>query len=313
MKIRKILVILLSLIILLLSGCAANSPQGEEDTKKEQVEKIKLYYGDAHNEKMVTEEREISFIQGEDKYKVILEELIKGPENQELTANIAENTKVYGTIKQESDLIVNFSQDFNQFGGSVAEIIAVGSVINTITQLGDIERVKILVKGEELMGPSGEPRGFMASFPKQPDNETGNTDVVLYFSNKNADKVVGKTRKVTGSPEENREDFIKRVLEELIAGPEGGDIYPTIPKEAIVVSVNINQDTVLVDFSEEMHTKHWGGAAGESMTINSIVNTLTEFDFVKRVQITVNQKPLAIEHTVLEEPVERNEAIIQDN
>jgi len=310
MRTTKILILFLALIILFLFGCASNSSQGEEDIKKDRVEKIKLYYGDANNEKMVTEEREISFPQGVDKYKLILEELIKGPENQELTANIAENTKVYGTIKQKSDLIVNFSKEFNQFGGSVAEIIAVGSIINTITQLDDIERIKIMVEGEELMGSNGEPRGFMTSFPKQPDNEEGNTDVVLYFSNKNADKVVGEKRKVTGSPEENKEDFIKEVLEELIAGPLGEEIYRTIPKEVVVVSVSINQGTVLVDFSEEMHTKHWGGAAGESMTINSIVNTLTEFDFIKRVQITVNQKPLAIEHMILEDPVERNEAII---
>lgn len=309
MKKTKILCAFLTLFLLVLSGCANNSPQG--DTKGEKVEKVKLYYGDTNNEKMVTEEREISFAQGEDKYKVILEELIKGPEDQDLRANISENTKVYGTIKQGSDLIVDFSKEFSQFAGSMAEIIGVGSVVNALTQLDDIKRVKILVEGEELIGPSGEARGFMTAFSDQPDEETATTDVTLYFSNKNADKVVGEKRKISGSPEEDREAFIKKVLEELIAGPEEENAFPTIPKEAVVVSVKIDQGTALVDFSEEMHTKHWGGAAGESMTIYSIVNTLTEFDFIQKVQITVTQKPLAIEHTVLEEPVERNESIIE--
>ncbi|HHT64033.1 MAG: GerMN domain-containing protein [Bacillota bacterium] len=309
---KKVRFILISLLMLLIAftGCAVKSPQ-EEDAKKAEVEKVKLYYGDANNEKMIPEEREISFAPGEDKYRIILQELIKGPENENLRSNISENTKVYGTILQDSDIIINFSSAFNQFGGSVAEIIAVGSVVNTMTGLDEIERVKILVEGEELVGPSGEPRGFMTAFPLDPGKQTETADVVLYFSNKNADKLGGETREVAATPEEDREDFIKKVLEELIRGPKKDDLYPAIPKEVVVISVKINQGTAEIDFSEEMHTRHWGGAAGETMTIYSIVNTLTEFDFIQRVKITVNKNPLAIEHTILEDPVERSESIIQ--
>lgn len=66
-------------------------------------------------------------------------------ENQ---ANIAQATNIYGTIRQNNDLIVNLSKEFNQFGGSVAETIAVGSIVNTMTQFEEISRVKILVEGE---------------------------------------------------------------------------------------------------------------------------------------------------------------------
>ena len=67
-----------------------------------------------------------------------------------------------------------------------------------------------------------------------------------------------------------------------------------------------------MDFSEEMHTKHWGGATGEALTINSIVNTLTEFPYIQRVKMTVEGEPMNIEHAILEEPVERNEGMIQN-
>jgi hypothetical protein len=66
------------------------------------------------------------------------------------------------------------------------------------------------------------------------------------------------------------------VLSELIEGPQRTDIYKTVPAEVNVQSVKVDENIASVDFSEEMHTKHWGGAAGESMTINSLVNTLTE-------------------------------------
>ena len=45
-----------------------------------------------------------------------------------------------------------------------------------------------------------------------------------------------------------------------------------------------------------------GGAAGETMTITSIVNTLTEFAGVDLVAITVAGKPLNIEHVILDAP-----------
>jgi len=65
-----------------------------------------------------------------------------------------------------------------------------------------------------------------------------------------------------------------------------------------------------VDFSQEMYTKHWRGAAGELMTVNSIANTMTEFENIKQVMPTVDGGPLSIEHMVVEEPLVRNESII---
>ncbi|MCR6546183.1 GerMN domain-containing protein [Dehalobacterium formicoaceticum] len=309
MKKISILGMIFLLLLLALPGCG-NNPPADETTK----ETIQLFYGDAQNEKMVSEAREISYTPEQDKYQVALEALIQGPENQAYMVNIDQNTKVLGTIQEGSDLIVDLSKEFNTFAGSMAEIMAVGSVVNTMTQFEGIERVKILVQGEELIGPSGNPRGFMTTFPTEPDGQTGNqdeTEVTLYFGNQNADKVVGEKRMVPGSPQKDQVEFIKNVLNALIAGPKGNNVFATIPEGVKVQSVTIDQGLLHVDFSEEMHTNHWGGAAGESMTINSIVNTVTEFDFINKVKITVDQSPLAIEHIVLDEPVERNEEMFE--
>ena len=43
------------------------------------TENITLFYGDEGNEKMVTEQRQISFNPEDDKYKLALIELIRGP------------------------------------------------------------------------------------------------------------------------------------------------------------------------------------------------------------------------------------------
>jgi germination protein M len=305
---RSTLFITLILVVAVCCGCSPRQTTPQADLITETVQ---LYYGDANNEKMVTEERDVSYRSGEDKYTAVLEELLKGPENEDYTANIPADSKVFGTIKQRNDLIVNFSGEFNNFAGSMAEIIGLGSVVNTMTQFEEIERVKILVEGNEYIGPSGEPLGFMGPFPTEPEPPRITSEITLYFGNDQATAVVGEKRVIEIPPDTNRERFIQLVLEELIKGPEKENIYPTIPKEVKVRGVSITDNLVHVDFSEEMHTRHTGGAAGESMTINSIVNTLTEFVYIDWVQLTVAGEPMAIEHVYLDMPLDRNEQMIQ--
>ena len=202
------------------AGCASRPPQEEIIT-----EEIKLYYGDIHNEKLVVEKRQASYRREEDKYRVALEELIKGPQDENHRANIPPETKVYGTIKQGSDLIVDFSREFNRFGGSVAEIVARGSIVNTLTQFAEIDRVKILVEGEEYIGPSGQPLGLMGPFSSSVESPLQEkAEVILYFGNRDATAVIGETRSITVLPDTDREKFVRAVLEELIRGTAARDL-----------------------------------------------------------------------------------------
>lgn len=300
-------------LVLLLAAGAVLGGCGENPARPQTItETAKLFYGDAGNEKIVSEDRQFSYQQWEDKYIVVLQELIRGPENSRHKANISPETKVYGTIKQNGTIIVDFSKEFNRFAGSMAEVIGVGSVVNTLTQFEGTKKVKILVEGEELIGPSGRPRGFMETFPAEAKPQEKEEEVVLYFSNHDATALVGETRTISFPPETSRHELIRLVLDELIGGPRNKNLKPTIPPEVKVLSVKIEGGTAHTDFSEEMHTKHWGGATGESMTINSIVNALTEFPYIRRVQMTVEGEPMNIEHAILNEPVERNEDMIQN-
>jgi germination protein M len=308
------------MLVGILPGCSLLNkpadPNANTAGNDQTTETVKLYYGDSGNEQIVSEERQISYASGGDQYRVMLEELIKGPQTPGYRANISPEAKVYGTIKQNEDLIVNFNQEFGKFGGSIAEIVGIGSVVNTLTQFGDIKRVKILIEGQEYIGPSGEPRGFIEPFSAEVKLASGlteqvNKEITLYFSNNNATAVVGEIRNLKLAADISQVEFIKRVVEELIQGPQQKDLYRTIPKEVQVKSVNITNSIAHVDFSEEMHSKHWHGAAGESMTINSMVNTLTEFTYIKKVKMTVEGQPMNIEHAILDEPLGRNAKMIQ--
>ncbi|MCR3921553.1 MAG: GerMN domain-containing protein [Firmicutes bacterium] len=305
---RKIAVLIL-LMLLIVSGCSGQKqtpPTEPEDV----TETVILYYGDAGNDKLVTEEREITYTKGGDRYRATLEALISGPETEGYTDNIPSGTSVYGTMRQEKILLVNFTHHFNSFGGSVGEIVAVASVVNTLIEFDDIEEVKILVAGTELIGPSGEPRGFMTRFTTDEGLPAVADEVTLYFAKQDATALIPEERSITYSSDLDLAKRLRLVLGELIEGPQQENLARTIPREVRVLSIAVQDGIAVVDFSAELHTEHTGGSAGETMTIASIVNTLTDFDGVDLVAITVEGDPLNIENVVLDAPIERQDSLI---
>lgn len=170
---QKAIILILTIILSITTyGCTTQnntpSPNNITDEITTHTETIQLFYGSAGNEKLITEESKITFSNPSDKYQLALETLFNGPTDTNLMRNIPEGTKVYETIVQDQDITVNLNSNFSGFPGSMAEILAVGSIVNTLTQFKEIERVKILVEGEELIGPNGNPRGFMIEFPLEP-------------------------------------------------------------------------------------------------------------------------------------------------
>jgi len=88
-------------------------------------------------------------------------------------------------------------------------------------------------------------------------------------------------------------DLYKSVLEELIKGPDTDDLYPVIPSDVRVNSVKISDSTATVDFSKEIITNFEEiphSSTTEILAIFSIVNTLTEFEEIERVKITIEGK-----------------------
>lgn len=298
----KRLCLLIAFVMLFTSGCFLKN-----ETKSESV---KLYYAIKGNIGLGIENRDIEFKDAKSKYTNTLNELIAGPaDSSKFETSINKDTKVLDVKVEKENLTVDFSKELRPFSGSMHEAAVVSSVVDTMLQFEELKKVRILVEGQELIAPSGEPYGFM-EFIDFSIGDMSEKEITLYFADSQAMYVVPEKRTIFVNKDIDDAGFYRIVLEELIKGPVSENLYRTIPDGVQVEYVELEEDLLKVDFSEEMHTKHWGGAAGESMTINSIVNTLTEFENIKRVMPTVDGGPLSIEHMVVEEPLTRNEDII---
>ena len=118
----------------------------------------------------------------------------------------------------------------------------------------------------------------------------GQMKVILYFSDDQAEYLIGEPRKIALRNEPA--DIARAVMEALITGPQSG-LQPTIPRDTQVRKVAVgNGGVCTVDFSKEIQTNHSGGTSGELMTVYSIVSSLTEnVPGVQSVRILVEGEP----------------------
>lgn len=278
-----------------------NSPISTLQNKT--VTEIKVFYGDEFNKMLVFEKRQISFTNEIEKFQNSLIELFKGPKSSNMRRNINENVKVYGVIRQNDSLIINLSKEFEGFAGTMSEIFGVGSIVNTCTQFSEIKSVKILVEGNEIIGPSGNSRGFITEFPLTA-TDVRKRSISLYFSDKDAIKLIKETREVTVDPSITKEEFAKLVLGEQIIGTKNKDLNSTLNAKIKVLSVKIKGDLATVNFSKEL-LKSCQGTTGESFAIDSIVNVLTDISGIKRVLIKLEEKTFETGHNIYDKPLTR--------
>lgn len=287
---------------------AAVQPESTQPAGGKAV-KVALYFPTEDNSALKKEEREIQVFNGAI-LKATVEALLKGPETAGLHNAIPEGTVLKGVNIKEKVAIVDFSKEFAT-ANDVAGVVERMSVVNTLTGIKGVERVRIHIDGAELTGPSGMPLGDMS--PAKLDENGAPIPgeiktITLYFGDSNAEKVIAEKREIVLSKGEQLERII---FLELMKGPETDGLHATIPKGTKLLSIRTNNGLCTLDLSSEFADNSPGGTAGESMTLNSIVNSLTELSSIKKVQFLIEgQKREVYTHAVFDLPFSRNEAII---
>lgn len=126
----------------------------EEEISEEQMRQtiVSLYFYNENTKSLVPEGRLIDVKELVDKpYDKLMELLIQGPNNRELSKTIPEGTKVNKIELKGDTLYIDFSKEFidNHEGGEEKEKATIYSIVNTMTNLTEINSIKILIDGEE--------------------------------------------------------------------------------------------------------------------------------------------------------------------
>ncbi len=302
-----------------------NSAAKESSTRDTQTDstaatgkmmKVKLYFAAEDNSALITEEREVQVIDGA-VLKASILALIDGPTVQGLGKTIPEGTVIRGISIKNKVATVDFSKEFGKTNG-LGEIVARLAVVNTLTEFEGVEKVRLRIEGTDMIGPSGMPLGEMGPALLDADGIPVSGEVktiTLYFSDSQAMYVMAEKREILleDALEETSDgdSLEKLVFLELLKGPVSKDLRATIPKGTKLLSVSTKNGLCTINLSSEFVDNSPGGTASEAMTLNSVVNSLTELDGVSKVQFLIDGKKRDIyTHAILNKPFSRNEASI---
>ena len=157
---KRVIIIVIILCVLILGLVCIFSIRGkkeeiieilpQEEISDEQLRKtmVSLYYENKETKKLMPEARlvDVKLLINEP-YKMLLELLMEEPKNTSLKTVIPDNVTI-NKIELNSDVLcIDFSKEFieNHQGGLENEKNTIYSIVNTLTELTEVNGIKIMI------------------------------------------------------------------------------------------------------------------------------------------------------------------------
>lgn len=112
--------------------------------------KVKLYFANSDGDKLIAAYREKHYSTNTPLERFVVEELIAGPSGQieGLYPVINPETKIINILTKDGICYVNLDSSFLTVVNNVSTEVAVYSIVNSLVELDNINKVQILVNGE---------------------------------------------------------------------------------------------------------------------------------------------------------------------
>lgn len=168
MKNKRILLILVAVVIVLgicsyviyskvqknkqINEISEYTPQEEITDSQLRQTIVSLYFNSKDTNTLMPEGRAIDVKElTKEPYLTLVNLLIQGPKNEKLEKVIPDGTTVNKVEFKNGVVCIDFSKEFveNHQEGVEKESKTIYSIVNTLTQLNEVEAVKILIDGKE--------------------------------------------------------------------------------------------------------------------------------------------------------------------
>lgn len=124
----------------------------QEEISEEQIRqtKVMLYFANVETGEL---ESEIKIVDAntliENPYKELVALLIKGPQSSNLKKLVPEGTVLHDVTLENSCAKINVSNEFLNYENDENKMKIINSIVNTLTNLKEVDSVKFLINGEE--------------------------------------------------------------------------------------------------------------------------------------------------------------------
>ncbi len=252
------------------------------------ISNAKLYFFDAEKTELVPISRKINLSGHTEKIvKILIEELSKPPKEGNLQSFMPVHGSVASVNLNEGICHVVVEEDMisKSISSVSQEAAAVYCIVNTLTELDSIQKVRITVQGkkdptfkqyisleEPLIRLSGQlPKGQY---------------VRLYSYNVSLDNLVVRRIEIPAS--DKIEETVSSIVHQfIIQSNKKEEITSFFPEDVTINNILIEDGTLFIDLSPEFQRFHFG-ATEEMALVNAITLSLTELPQIQQVQIQIN-------------------------
>jgi len=217
--------------------------------------------------------------------KIAVEKLLAGPVNDFSLPTIPEGTKLKDLYLQGNTAYVDLTKQLLETSEELAQQ-TIDALVFTLTEFPTVNDVQILIDGQikesigdvDISKPIARPQTINYYGKKTP----GKNLAKVFYADNNAMYLVPVTLEVSGK------NPPLSALEKLVAGPpEESGLIPTVWEGTGINSLHIENGLATVDFNAEV-LGYGGGSAAETLLVNSVLCTLTQFDEVQGVQFLID-------------------------
>ena len=299
---KKILIMLMTILLLgfcTITGCGSKNKALDEGL-------YKIYYRDQSKIKLVAEDY---VTEEKDKDKLIaqlFERMTGSPESVECSSALPDNIRILWTHydAQQNMISVSFSSDYYELNSTDA-ILCRAAVTKTLCQIPDVEYISFLIGNNNLKDASGRDISKMNLSMLIDNNDLEalkRMEITLYFTDESGKKLIECDRDVVFSNAVSNE---RLVISQLIEGPNEDGVYPTLPEDLNILSINVSDGICYVNFDAAFIDNSLN--LGTDISVYSLVNSLTELSTVNKVQIMVDGTPVSdLDLDVGSGPLDRN-------
>lgn len=266
----------------------------------------KLYFYDSTKQELVPINRDISLNGTMEKViKLLLDNLSRVPDKSGFTTFIPAYARIKSATMNNEICTITFDPTIltEQIDSVVKESATVYSIVNTLTEIPQIKKVKIIIEGKKdpyfkryisIQDPLVRLTGQLPKGMK----------TLLYFYHTPSDTYIAELREIPLSSEEKEE--ATHIINQLIIGPTQTDLNSFIPSGTKVLKTTIENGICTIDFSKEIRRFSYG-AEEELTMINLIALSITELPSVERVGFLIEGKEIytLAGHASVNKPIQR--------
>lgn len=109
---------------------------------------VTLYFANKDGDALISETRNVHYSSNMSMEKVIMEQLLDGPDTEGLKSAIPTGTKLVSVSTVDGTCYVNLDANFKNQDYAIKEAVVIYSIVNSLSEISNISQVQISVNGD---------------------------------------------------------------------------------------------------------------------------------------------------------------------